>query len=168
MLTNYFGRCKSIKHKTAKFFLCWGSGWGKTRTKPKQYQHTSFINEHLVRTELDDEVRLLFSISESKNMTSYSWIIKRMFYSSLIFPEGATGLEHPLCMRTQSVSHVQFFATPWSVAHQAPQSMTFFRQKYWSRLPFPTPGDLPNLVIKPTFPMSPAFTGMFFNTELPG
>lgn len=62
------------------------------------YQHTSLINDHLPRTELDDEVRLLFSISESKNMTSYSWIIKRMFYSSEIFPEWATGLEHPLCM----------------------------------------------------------------------
>ena len=88
MITNYFVRCKSIKHKTAKFFSRWGSGWGKTRTKPKQYQHTSFINEHLVRTELDDEVRLLFSISESKNMTSYSWIIKRILFLPYISRRG--------------------------------------------------------------------------------
>ena len=88
MITNYFGRCKSIKHKTAKFFSRWASGWGKTRTKPKQYQHTSFINEHLVRTELDDEVRLLFSISESKNMTSYSWIIKRILFLPYISRRG--------------------------------------------------------------------------------
>ena len=42
-------------------------------------------------------------------------------------------------------SHVQLFATPWTVTHQAPLSMGFHRQEYWSGLPFPTPGDLPNL-----------------------
>ena len=41
-------------------------------------------------------------------------------------------------------SHAQLFATPWTVAHQAPLSMKFSKQEYWSRLPFPTPGDLPN------------------------
>ena len=40
------------------------------------------------------------------------------------------------------LSHVQLFATPWTVAHQAPLSMGFSRQEYWSGLPFPTPGDL--------------------------
>ena len=48
---------------------------------------------------------------------------------------------------------------PWTIAHQAPLSMEFSRQKYWSRLLFPTPGDLPNLGIKP---MSPALAGGFF------
>ena len=42
-------------------------------------------------------------------------------------------------------SHVRLFATPWTVTHQAPLSMGFYRQEYWSGLPFPTPGDLPNL-----------------------
>ena len=42
------------------------------------------------------------------------------------------------------VSHVQLFATPWTVAHQAPLSMEFSRQEYWSGLPFLSPGDLPN------------------------
>ena len=41
-------------------------------------------------------------------------------------------------------SHVRLFATPWTVAHQAPLSMGFSRQEYWSGLPFPSPGDLPN------------------------
>ena len=41
-------------------------------------------------------------------------------------------------------SHVQLFANPWTVAHQAPLSMGFSRQEYWSELPFPSPGDLPN------------------------
>ena len=41
------------------------------------------------------------------------------------------------------------FVTPWTVAHRAPLSMGFFRQEYWSGLPFPPPGDLPNPGIKP-------------------
>ena len=42
------------------------------------------------------------------------------------------------------LSHVRLFATPWTVAYQAPQSMGFSRQEYWSGLPFPSPGDLPD------------------------
>ena len=47
------------------------------------------------------------------------------------------------------VSHVQLFATPWTVAHQAPLSMEFSRQEYWNGLQFPPPRDLPNPGIKP-------------------
>ena len=47
-------------------------------------------------------------------------------------------------------SHVQLFATPWTVAHQAPLSMKFSRQEYWSGLPFPTSGDLPDPGIEPS------------------
>ena len=49
--------------------------------------------------------------------------------------------------------------TPWTVAHQAPLFMEFSRQEYWSGLPFPSPGDLPNPEIKPQFPST---TGRFF------
>ena len=42
------------------------------------------------------------------------------------------------------LSHVLLFVTPWTVACQAPPSMGFYRQEYWSELPFPSPGDLPN------------------------
>ena len=48
------------------------------------------------------------------------------------------------CVCVLSCSHVRLFATPWTIARQAPLSMGFPRQEYWSRLPFPTPGDLPN------------------------
>ena len=41
-------------------------------------------------------------------------------------------------------SRVQLFATPWTVAYQAPLSMGFSRQEYWNGLPFPSPGDVPN------------------------
>ena len=52
------------------------------------------------------------------------------------------------------VSHAQLFATPWTVAHQAPLSMGFSRQECWSGLPFPPPGDLPNAGIELAFPAS--------------
>ena len=45
------------------------------------------------------------------------------------------------------LSRVRLFATPWTVAHKAPPSMGFSRQEYWSGLPFPSPGDLPDLGI---------------------
>ena len=48
-----------------------------------------------------------------------------------------------------SLSQVQFYVTPWTVAHQAPLSMEFSRQEYWSGLPFPSLGDLPNSGIEP-------------------
>ena len=44
----------------------------------------------------------------------------------------------------KSLSRVRLFAIPWTVAYQAPQSMGFSRQEYWSGLPFPSPGDLPD------------------------
>ena len=47
-----------------------------------------------------------------------------------------------------SLSHVQLSATAWTVAHQAPLSMGFLKQGYWSELPFPSPGDLPNPATK--------------------
>ena len=52
----------------------------------------------------------------------------------------------------KSLSRVRLFATPWIVAHQAAPSMGFSRQEYWSGLPFPSPGDLPDLGIKPRSP----------------
>ena len=69
------------------------------------------------------------------------------------------------CMDAQLLKHIRFFAAPWTVAHQAPLSMEFSRQEYWSGLPFPTPGDLPNPVIKP---VSPALTDGFFTIAPPG
>ena len=59
------------------------------------------------------------------------------------------------CMHVQSLSRVPF-ATPWTVTGQAPLSMEFSRQEYWSELPVPSPGDLPNPGIKPASPALPA------------
>ena len=65
----------------------------------------------------------------------------------------------------QLLGHVQLFATPWTVAHQAPLSMGFFRQEYWSGFPFPSPGDLPDPGVESTSPVS---AGGFFTTVPPG
>ena len=53
----------------------------------------------------------------------------------------------------------------WTVAHQAPMSVEFFRQEYWSGLLFPTPGDLLDPGIKPASLVSPALAGGFFTTS---
>ena len=64
-----------------------------------------------------------------------------------------------------SCSVVSDSATPRTVTHQAPLSMGFSRQEYWSGVPFPSPGDLPDPGIKPKFPPQ---TGGFFTTGSPG
>ena len=61
-------------------------------------------------------------------------------------------LPRDLKVKVRSLSRVRLFATPWTVAYQAPWSMGFSRQGYWSGLPFPSPGDLPNPGIKPGSP----------------
>ena len=65
----------------------------------------------------------------------------------------------------KSLSRVWLFAPPWTVAHEAPLTMGFPRQIYWSGLPFPSPGDLPDPGIEPMSLMFPAFSGRFFTTS---
>ena len=65
----------------------------------------------------------------------------------------------------QSLSHVQLFATPWTVDHQAPLSMGFFRQEYWSGVSFSSLGDPP----RPEIELAPpALAGGFSTAEPPG
>ena len=54
-----------------------------------------------------------------------------------------------VCLGVGGLSRIQLFATPWTVAHQAPLSMGFSRQGYWSGLPFPPPWDLPDPELQP-------------------
>ena len=67
--------------------------------------------------------------------------------------------------KVKSLNHVQLFVTPWTVACQAPLSMGFSRQEYWSGLPFPSPGDLPDAGIEPR---SPALQAEALPSEPPG
>ena len=65
----------------------------------------------------------------------------------------------------KSLSRVWLCVTPWTVAHQAPWSMGFSRHEYWSGLPFPSPGDLPNPGMKPRYP---ALEADALPSKLPG
>ena len=77
----------------------------------------------------------------------------------------------PWCQKSWSscvlchFSRVRLFATLWTIAHQAPPSMGFSRQEYWSGLPFPCPGDLPDPGIEPTSPVFLAWAGGFLTTS---
>ena len=71
-------------------------------------------------------------------------------------------------MSMSVLSSVRLFATQWTVALQAPLSMKFPRQEYWSGFPLPTRGDLPDPGIEPTSLVSPALAGGFFTTVSPG
>ena len=70
-----------------------------------------------------------------------------------------------LKVKVKSLSRVQLFATRWTVASQAPPSMALFRQEYWSGLPFPSPGDLPDPGIEPG---SPALQADALPSQPPG
>ena len=89
-----------------------------------------------------------------------------------IFPKGSwntcfwvSDYVSKLKVKVKSLSCVRLFTTPLSIAHQAPLSMGFFRQEYWSGLPFPSPGDLPGPGIEPG---SPALQTEALLSELPG
>ena len=68
-------------------------------------------------------------------------------------------------MCAQLLSRVQLFVTPWTVAGQAPLSIGFYRQEYWGKLTFPSPGDLPNPGIESKSLASPELAGRYFTTS---
>ena len=71
-------------------------------------------------------------------------------------------------VHAQSLSHVWYFATVWTIAFQAPLSMWFLKQEHWSRLPFPPAEDLSHQGSQPTSPASSALTSRFFTVEPSG
>ena len=80
-------------------------------------------------------------------------------------PADALTSEPPGKPKVKSLSPAQLFGTPWTIAHQAPLSMEFSRQEYWSGLPFPSPGNLPDPEIEPG---SPALQADTLLSEPPG
>ena len=68
-------------------------------------------------------------------------------------------------VKVKLLSHVRLFETPWTTAYQVPPSVGFSRQEYWSGLPFPSPGDLPNPGIEPR---SPTLQAYVLPSEPPG
>ena len=107
---------------------------------------------------------------EQNNLTDNVKNRRKSFISYLIsekqFPASPPSRNvHDSFVIVQQLSHVQLFATPWTVARQAPLFMGFFMQKYWSGLLFPSPGDLPGPGTKRE---SPVAAGRFLTTKPPG
>ena len=84
-------------------------------------------------------------------ITQASFLIKRMMQKDALPSE-------PQKVKVKSFSRVGLFATPWTIAYQAPPSMEFSRQEHWSGLPFPSPEDHPNPGIEPRSPALQADT----------
>ena len=108
------------------------------------------------------EVRLLSSSSVSHFAYRPFSIALHLCSSLLLFVEAS----QLACAKVHvfMLSCVRLFVTPWTVAHQAPLSMGFSKQEYWSGLPCPSPRNLPDPGIKATSPVSPALQADF----LPG
>ena len=94
---------------------------------------------------------------------SFPW--NSLFYSLPFSLCVSSSINWVSCACVLFLSCVWLFATPWTVAQQAPLSMGFPRQEYWSGFPFPSPGDLPHTGMEPE---SPTVAGGFFTTEPPG
>ena len=99
--------------------------------------------------------------------TSINSKSKEMPTTSSLFSFGQLlpSLIHVHACMLSCLSRVQLFETLWTIAHQAPLSMGFSRQEYWSGLQCPPPGDLPNPGFEPMSVMSPALAGEFFITN---
>ena len=97
--------------------------------------------------------------------TKWQHVLANVIYAWKIGIQNDAQLHQYSCVL--SLCFVQFFETLWTVAHQAPLSMGFSRQEYWSRLPFSSPGDLSDPGIKPTSLSSLALAGRSFTTKLP-
>ena len=93
----------------------------------------------------------------TQSWTRLKWLSSRLSNSlSFAFQNSfrtINRINHQLFLKKfWSLHHVQLFVTPWTVIRQAPLSMEFSRQEYWSGLPFPSPGDLPDPGIEPRSP----------------
>ena len=88
--------------------------------------------------------------------------------NNLSYADDITFIAESKSSEVKLLSRVRLFATPWTVAHQAPPLMGFSRQEYWSGLPFPSPGDLLDPGIEPASLECPTLAGGFFTTVPPG
>ena len=103
----------------------------------KEWAELSYYdNQEIIRPDYSENQEIIHQIIKSKCLKFKSKCLKTL----------------ALKMKVKSLSRVQLFATPWTVAYQALTSMGFSRQECWNGLPFPSPGDLPNPGIEPRPP----------------
>ena len=100
-------------------------------------------------------LQMLEDLAEDERWVVHLWKLPMIWKAPLKFNPPS------VCV----LSRVSLFATPWTVAHQAPLSMGSFRQEYWSGLPYPFPGDVANPGTEPAFLTSSALAGSFFTTS---
>ena len=131
----------------------WGLFYKGTNPIPEGF---TFITNHLPKAPSPNTITLGIRFKH-KNLR---------WGDTTIYPIafGLAGALTCVCVRSVMSDSV----TPWTVTCQAPLSIEFSRQEYWSGLPFPTPRDLPNSRIEPVSPMSPAWADGFFTIEPPG
>ena len=139
---------------------------------------TCYFQSCFCRAQLDWRVALRgMGVRESEaanTASSEEWLLQRELGKWPCSQRGTCGKKGVclcfffVCVYAQSLSRVRLFATPGTVAHQAPLSMGFSRQECWSELPFPLPGALPDSGIQLTFLASPALAGGCFTTVPPG
>ena len=144
------------------------------------------IQLHIKRITHHDQVRFIpekpgiFKICKSIIVIYYiNKLNKYHMIISIDAEKGFNKIQHPFKIKSLQkvgtegtyacvlchLSRVQLFATRWTIACQAPLSMGFSRQEYWSGLPCPSPGDLPDPGIEPTSLRSPLLAGGFFTTS---
>ena len=100
--------------------------------------------------------------ANSAMMTTQSLELSRFHFPSC---QPGLLLHTKVKVKVKSLSGIRLFATPWTVAYQAPPSIEFSRQEYWTGLPLPSPGDLPDPGMKPG---SPALQADILPSEPPG
>ena len=128
---------------------------GKIEGKRRRWQRMRWLDG--ITDSMDMSLRKLWEIM--KDMDAVHGVTKNWTRLS----NWITKLE--IIVKVKSLSRVWLFSTPWTVAYQAPPSMGFSRQEYWSGLPFPSPGDLPDPGIEPG---SPEFQANALTSEPPG
>ena len=116
------------------------NGGGYTCTQEETYGKFLYLPFHLI---VSLKLLSLFFFKHLDNpLWSEQWIWDH--FSPVQDP--------PWKVKVKSLSRVRLFATPWTVAYKVPPSMEFSRQEYWSGLPFPSPGNLPDSGIEPGSP----------------
>ena len=106
---------------------------------------------------------LIYSLATSALRDVYCYFLSKLWVVKITLPNS----NMHVCMLSH-FSRVWLFGILWTIVHQAPLFMGFSRQKYWSGLPCPLPGDLPHPGIKPESLMSPALAGVFLPLVPPG
>ena len=103
----------------------------------------SAVRSGLLLSQGEDSGRVMTSVNSQSLSLCVCLSVHLCVFLSLSLSVSHTHTHTHTHEWVKSLSHVQLFVTPWTVAHQAPLSMGFSRQEYWSGLTFPSPGDLP-------------------------